>query len=498
MIFSYTYYNNRVCSRGFRAALCLLLALLLTVAALLSPATAFAADKLAQIDGTAAILVDGRTGTVLYEQNADEPVAPASTTKIMTALLVVEAIAEGRVRPDDMVELTDAILTNVPSDASRIGKAMKVGEKVSVRELLLMAMMESDCVACDMLAVHVSGSTQSFVELMNLRAKQLGCKDTSFLNSHGYPTEGHTSTARSLYLITAEASKYKMFMEAFSCLKYEMAPTNIGESRILYSTDKLLYDPEIVTSTYTVYFNEYVTGGKTGYSKASGNCLVSTAEKDGMMLISVVTGVKMKYPDTQTVLDAFTETDRMLKWGFANYSSHKIVTQGQIVQPVEVVKGEPESINAVCAETIYVTLEKGVSTERIQVTSALNEESVAAPVSAGDVLGSVSLVMEGKTVGSTQLLADSDSAQAAKKFKANVPLIIILSILVAAGAGFLVWYTNTNNILLLDLAMGKPVGGKKKTAAPRPAVQEERSEHNAEQTSSNPFDEFFARNSRDE
>jgi len=479
-----------------KAVMCLILTFVMMVAAVVSPVVAMAAEKPSQIDGTAAILVDGRTGTVLYDQNADQPVAPASTTKIMTALLVVEAIKDGRISADDMVELTDAILTGVPSDASRIGKAMVVGEKVSVRELLLMALMESDCVACDMLAVHVSGSTQSFVELMNLRAKQLGCRDTNFVNSHGYPTEGHTSTARSLYLITAEASKHKMFMEAFSCLKYEMAPTNSNDKRMLYSTDKLLYNPEIVTSTYTVYYNQYVTGGKTGYSKASGNCLVSTAEKDGMMLISVVTGVKMKYPDSQTVLDAFTETDRLLMWGFDNYSSHKIVTAGQTISQVDVKKGEPELINAVCADTIYATLEKGVSTDRIQVTSVLKEEEFAAPVSSGDILGKVSLVMDGKTIAETQLLAGSDSAVAPKKFQPNVPVIIILSILVAAGAGFLVYYTNNNQILLMDLAKGKSY--KPQKTVPLMHRQEETLRIREDKSTANAFDDFFARNGRDE
>ncbi len=484
-------YNTRA-----KAVVCLILTFVMIVAAAVSPAAVMAAGKLSEIDGTAAILVDGRTGTVLYDQNADQPVAPASTTKIMTALLVVEAINDGRISADDMVELTDAILTGVPSDASRIGKAMVVGEKVSVKELLLMAMMESDCVACDMLAVHVSGSTQSFVELMNLRAKQLGCRDTNFMNSHGYPTEGHTATARSLYLITAEASKHKMFMEAFSCLKYEMAPTNSNDKRMLYSTDKLLYNPDIVTSTYTVYYNKYVTGGKTGYSKASGNCLVSTAEKDGMMLISVVTGVKMKYPDTQTVLDAFTETDRLLMWGFDNYSSHKIVTAGQTISQVDVKKGEPELINAVCADTIYATLEKGISTDRIQVTSVMNQEEFAAPVSSGDVLGKVSLVMDGNTIAETQLLAGSDSAVAPKKFQPNVPVIIILSIIVAAGAGFLVYYTNSNQILLMDLAKGKPY--KPQKTVQRTPRQEEPVSIRKDKPTANAFDDFFARNGRDE
>ena len=496
----YTYYNR------MKSVICLLMTLLMIVAAAVCPYTAFAqVSELTAIDGSAAILVDSRTGKVLYEQNADQPVAPASTTKIMTALLVAEAVRRGDVSPDDFVELTDEIMRNVPSDASRIGRAMVVGEQVSVRELLLMALMESDCVACDMLAVRVAGSVERFVEQMNLRAAQLGCRDTKFLNSHGYPTEGHTSTARSLYLITKEASKHDMFMEAFGCLKYEMPATNMSEARKLYSTDKLLYDPENITSTYTVYYNEYVTGGKTGYSKASGNCLVSTAEKDGLELISVITGVEMKYPDDQTVIDSFTETDRLLRWGFDNFASYQIVSQGQSIKEIEIENGEPPVINGICAETMHVTVEKGVAAESIQVTSTLREDIIAAPVSSGDVVGTVSLVRDGKVLASTDLIAGENSLVAPKKFQPNVPLIIILSILVAAGAGYLVYYTNNKRLLLLDLAMeklgmaDKRKGGRasaqKRKPAQRPTPKSEPVKKEEAQT--NPFDEFFA-HSRDQ
>ncbi len=497
----YTYYNrsNTTGVRCFRAVLCLLLTLI--IAAAVVPVQAFAAQPPAAIDGNAAILVDPRTETVLYEQNADVSVAPASTTKIMTGLLVVEAVQRGQISMTDMVVLTDEIMHNVPSDASRIGKAMVVGEQVSVRDLLNMALMESDCVACDMLAVHVSGSVAAFVSQMNQRAQQLGCRDTNFVNCHGYPQDGHTSTARSLYLITAEASKHQLFMDAFGCLKYTVPATNMSDSRTIYSTDKLLYDPAIVTSTYTVYFNEHVTGGKTGYSKASGNCLVSTAEKDGMQLISVITGVEMKYPDDQTVVDAFTETSRLLAWGFDNFTSHRMVIEGETINTVAVENGVLESVAAISTEDMYVTLEKGQAKESVQVTSSLMAETVQAPVSSGDVMGTVSLMKDGKVLASAELVAGADNAVAPKVFQPNVPLIIILSIIVAAGAAYLVYYTNKNNILLVDYAREKLGAGNTRpqtrpAAKARPVYEEEEDEE--EETADNPFEELFARNRMEE
>ncbi len=467
---TYTYYNKKSGRAG--AFFCLLLSLVMTICALAAPMQAAAAvAQPAAIDGSAAILVDARTGTVLYEQNADSQIVPASTTKVMTALLVVEAIQRGEIALTDLVALTDEIMHDVPSDASRIGNAMVVGEQVPVRDLLYMALMESDCVACDMLAVHVSGSVQAFVDQMNVRASQLGCANTNFLNSHGYPKEGHTSTARSLYLITAEAVKYPLFTEAFGCLKYVVPETNMAASRTIYSTDKLLYDPAVVTSMYTVYYNEYVTGGKTGYSTASGNCLVSTAEKDGLQLISVITGVKMKYPDEQTVIDAFTESDRLIRWGLENYSSYRAVAAGEPVKNViEVEKGTPQTISGVCSDNIYVTLEKGEPAESVQVTSTLVGEVLQAPVSSGDVIGSVSVMKNGKTLASADLVAGGDSAIAPKVFKANVPLILILSMIVAAGAAFLVYYTNRNELLLVDYAkekLGLSNGTKTSGSTPR-------------------------------
>jgi len=276
-----------------------------------------------------------------------------------------------------------------------------------------------------------------------------------------------------------------------------MPETNMTGSRTVYSTDKLLYDPEIVTSTYTVYFNEYVTGGKTGYSKASGNCLVSTAEKDGMLLISVITGVELKYPDDQTIIDAFTETDRLLTWGFDNFTSHRLVVEGETVKEITVENGLPETIGAISSQDMYVTLEKGQPAESVQVTSTLRKEIIQAPVSSGDLVGSVSLMMDGKVLATADLEAGADSAIAPKVFEPNVPLIIILSIMVAAGAGFLVYYTNSNNLLLLDLVMGKANIPEKKEKTYREEPMDEY-EGEEEEEERNPFDEIFARNRMDE
>jgi len=217
-----------------------------------------------------------------------------------------------------------------------------------------------------------------------------------------------------------------------------------------------------------------------------------------MMLISVITGVEMKYPDEQTVIDAFTETDRLLKWGFDNYTSHKVVTEGEKLRDITVDKGEPATISGVCADTIYATLEKGVPTETVQVTTALRDEKITAPVSSGDVLGSVSLMMDGKVIATTELLAGADAQLKAKEFKPNVPLIIILSIMVAAGAAFLVYYTNNKGILLLDLAREKLgiAAGTSPSVRTQPVRQEETRTPKKENAVTNLFDDYFSHSDR--
>ena len=247
------------------------------------------------ISAKAGFAVDFTTGEILYSFNADEPLAPASTTKIMTTLLVLEAVERGEVSLDDEVLVTGYAVSALYPNASRMDIPLVGGEYMSLLDLLYANMVSSDCFASNVLAEYICGNISDFVDLMNARAEELGCTDTYFANPSGYPSETMYTTARSLYLITAECLKYDAFREIVSAASYTIPATNISRARTLINTNFLLsqnldLNSDGDDSEENPYYYEHATGIKTGHTKSAGYCLVSSAEKEGHELIVVVLG----------------------------------------------------------------------------------------------------------------------------------------------------------------------------------------------------------------
>lgn len=269
------------------------------------------AQTLTYVNAKAAIAVDGETGKIIYEQNSLEKLAPASTTKMMTALLTLEAVARGDIALDTQVIVSNSALKGLPSDASHVTPRLKAGEVLNILELLECVMIKSDCHACNVLAEAVAGSVDNFVILMNARAGMLGCTQTNFVNTSGYPAKNHYTNAYSLYLIAKEAMKYETFRTIVGMKKIVIPATNLTKERIEENTNLLMLDSQ--------YYNPYVTGIKTGYTKAAGQCLVSSATKDGKTVYTVVLGANSGTMCNGTTLKGqFEETNKLLQIAFVS------------------------------------------------------------------------------------------------------------------------------------------------------------------------------------
>ena len=317
---------HRTCARG-AASLLLLLALL---AALVMPAGAADSGKILRVRETpvgaelvpagvrmdpedaeapsvscqGAILLDLDSGRVLWEKNADTALYPASTTKLMTAYLCLKY---GNL--DDSETVTYAALADVSYGASALG--LRVGETVSLRGLLQSLMVISACDSAGVIATHISGSVADFVELMNREARALGCKNTNFLNAHGLHRGNHYSCARDIAIIASACMQYGEFRDIVSHYYLDMGPTSYRGARTLENTNLLLPG-----SGYG-YSYEYATGIKTGYTSQAGYCLVASAEKDGLRLLSVVLGAGS---EAGRVLSS----RNLLQWGYANYDPRSL------------------------------------------------------------------------------------------------------------------------------------------------------------------------------
>jgi D-alanyl-D-alanine carboxypeptidase (penicillin-binding protein 5/6) len=230
---------------------------------------------------TAALLMDADTGEIIYAKNEQTPLAPASTTKIMTAILALENLN------------LDATVTIKPTAAGKEGSSMHLApkEKLTVRKLLYGLLLVSGNDAATAIAEAVSGSESSFAQLMNLKARQIGMCNTTFKNASGLPEEGHVSTAYDMALLTRYAMGNPNFVKIFGTKVIEVSGIKPGKSCRLINHDKLLWQ------------YPYTTGGKTGYTKSAGGCLVSTARREQKNLISVVLKTSYIYDDSKQLFN---------------------------------------------------------------------------------------------------------------------------------------------------------------------------------------------------
>jgi D-alanyl-D-alanine carboxypeptidase (penicillin-binding protein 5/6) len=326
------------------------------------------------VSAESAILIEARTGRILFEQNAYEELPMASTTKVMTAILAIENSA-----PDDIVVVSD--------NASGIGGSsvwLDVGEKMSMSDMLFGLMLRSGNDAAIAIAEHVGGSLDGFVEMMNAKANELGAYHTHFANPNGLPAENHYTTAYDLALICAYAMSNPYFCEIVKT-QYKTIPWEGHDwDRVLMNKNKLLYD------------YEGCNGIKTGYTDAAGRCLCSAAMRDGMQLISVVLDAP----------DMFNDSRRMLDYGFENYSYKTLVSAGEHVGDVSVAHGMEDSFPVYTDEDVAYPL-TDEEYARVQKKVYI-ESSVEAPVAQGQVVGSVDVWLDGKRVYSASLKASQD------------------------------------------------------------------------------------------
>ena len=332
-----------------------------------------------EIPAKSALLMDVATGTVLYENNAHEALAPASVTKVMTMLLIMEAIDEGRIGWEDTVTASE---TAAAKGGSQI--YLKAGETMTVRDMVKSIAVSSanDC-ACAM-AEHISGSEAAFVERMNQRAKELGMNDTNFVNctglDDGEDAASHKTSAYDIAVMSRELlGKHPAIKEFTTIWMDTVRDGSFG----LSNTNKL------------VRFYSGATGLKTGFTSAAGYCLSASAMREDMELVAVVMG-------SATSQERFSACKSMLDYGFANFA----VVQPQSAEPmtVPVKLGTADTVTAVLAENAPMLVDKG---QKSMITTRVElEKEVAAPVSKGQRLGTLEVVAGDQVLARLPLVAE--------------------------------------------------------------------------------------------
>lgn len=380
--------------------LALLLSLLLVPSAFAAGDDAPVLPEDPEILSKAALLMDYNTGTVVYAHNEHEELYPASLTKIMTALLTLDAVKEGKLSLDQEVTASETALAGLPSDGSTAN--IKAGETMSVRNLLYCMMVVSANEACNILAEAVAGSTSAFVDKMNEKAEALGCENTHFVNTNGLHDPQHYTSAWDLYLITRAAMEYEEFITITDTAAYTVPATNISEERKLYTTNHLLSNWRVIG-----YRDTRAHGIKTGSTDDAGYCLVSSAEKGSLHFVSVILGAERVEVDGVGDIRSFSHTSRMFDYGFENFTYKTIIDQMEAIQEVPVELSEIDHVTVYPAETKEVLIPKGLDGEDLDRTIIL-QEPVEAPVAKGQKLGTLELSYDGVIYATVDLLAGFD------------------------------------------------------------------------------------------
>lgn len=330
------------------------------------------------ISAKSVVLLEAYTGQVLYEDNSAEKLPPASITKVMALLLIMEAIDRGDMSLEDVITASDHACS---MGGSQIW--LEPGETMTVDELLKATVIASANDATVALGEAIAGSEEGFVAMMNQKAKKLGMNNTHFVNCTGLDAEGHLTTAYDVAVMSCELIKHPL-IKNYSTVW--MDSLRNGES-------------ELVNTNKLVRFYKGATGLKTGTTSGAGYCVSASAERDGMELIAVVMG-------GTTSADRFNGAKKLLDYGFANYSFKKYSPKIEKDTYIKVLKGEKREVKAECKGFVNI-LSKKTEADKITTKIKLND-SVTAPVKKGDKIGSVGVYLGDEEVGTVDITAAKD------------------------------------------------------------------------------------------
>lgn len=338
----------------------------------------YASDDEPTLNSKAAFLIDNKTNKVLYSKNPDEKMFPASTTKIVTAILVLE-----NCKLNDIVTATAEGLASIPE--GYVTANISVDEQLTVEQLLELLLIHSANDAANVLAIHVGGTIANFVNMMNNKVYELNLSNTHFTNTYGLQDNNHYTTAHDLATIMQYCLKNSDFRRIAASSSCSISETNKSGSRFFSSTNELL----VPTSSY---YYKYVTSGKTGFTTEAGECLVSSAYNNNLELVCVVLGGSV----VDNVSTRFSESKILYEYGFNNFSFKNIANPGDLITQINVANGSYSTANLDLAftDSINVLVNNNDLNTSYIPTINLNT-NISAPISQGDILGTVTYNIDG-------------------------------------------------------------------------------------------------------
>ena len=329
------------------------------------------------LNAKSAILMEESTGNILYESNPDERLPIASVTKVMTMLLIMEAVDSGKISLDDMVTVSENAMSYGGSTMF-----LETGEQLTVNDMLKGIAVASANDGCVAMAEHLAGSESAFVDMMNEKAKELGMENTHFMNTNGLDEDDHYSSARDVAIMSRELMKHETIFNYTSI----WMDTLRGGKFQLANTNKL------------IRFYDGANGLKTGSTSKALCCLSAAAKRNDMQLIAVVLGAP-------TSAERFASAKSLLDYGFANYAVNTQITAGDEVQKIAVEKGVDEEVGVVAGDSCSTLVKKG---QEDNITKEIKiDETITAPIEAGQKIGTMTISRDGEVIADIDLNASS-------------------------------------------------------------------------------------------
>lgn len=339
------------------------------------------------IEGESALLMDFKSGEVIYSKNQDKKLAPASITKIMTLLIAMESLDKGKIKLTDQV-----VISEYASSMGGTQLYLDAGEEQTVENLIKAISVRSANDAAVALGEHIAGSNESFLNLMNAKAKELKMENTHFSNSTGLPKENHYTTAYDIAIMSRELLKYRDIIDYLSTY---MEDIDVGKrkksTQTMVNTNKLVKD------------YKGITGIKTGFTNEAKHCISASAKRDNLHLISIIMGA-------ETSKLRFNEAKRLLDYGFSNYESINIGNKGDIISIIPVEKGRTNNIEVVLEDSSNLLLAKG---EKAKIKKDIDlPETIKAPIEQEMVVGRLNILVDNQKVDEVNLIAKSQVKEA--------------------------------------------------------------------------------------
>ena len=434
----------------FKRIFCVCFCIIFIFSVLIVPTSAYTPTNF-EVSAEGALIANLDTGNILYSKNADKKLYPASLTKLMTALVFYESVSD---LDGEIITVSENAINSLQGTDSSTG-GLKIGEKLTARQMLYVLLLSSANDGANAIAEHVSGSVDAFVEKMNQRATELGLTGTKYANAHGLHDPMHYTTVNDMHILTKKFLEVDVLKEICYSTKYKLDATNLSNSRTFTTTNFLLLNNgmKCTAEKYKnqAYYYKYAKGIKTGYTDAAGRCLISTASKDGYNYLCILMNCPVYDEKGKKIRLEFGDTKALYEWAFNDFEYKNVMSSGEIIgeAPVE-LSWDTDYVSACPAEGLSAMVPKISDSSTVTTNIRWYKKSYDAPIKKGDVLGECDVIYAGEIVDTVTLVAAGDVDRSSIMYMArgithffsdtivSTTFIIIIAIIIVAIIAFIV------------------------------------------------------------